>query len=213
MTLPLARTESYAWNELLEYLGAIDVKEAVRLAVLALLHDNLQLRMYAQTYLVSVAPREPNAIMERLGEAFLDIGTGWRLTVVSLRTLLDALPVKVVEQWLGAHGRPAAIALARHLPVPYIDKADKPIVPELTCYVLERFADDDQVFQEFCYGVHSGKLYTGDIAAQHEHEAEVARRFLDHPQQRIREWAQYEIDRATHDAAWWRAHDEEMAIP
>jgi hypothetical protein len=151
--------------------------------------------------------------MERLGDALLDASTGWRLAVSSLRTLINALPVEIVKQWLDAHDRPAAMALARHLPAPFIDKADQTIVPELTSYVLERFAKDDEVFREFCYGVHSGKVYMGDLAAQHEHEAEVARRFLDHPQQRIHEWAQYEIDRATHDASLWPAHDEEMAIP
>ncbi|HTU91967.1 MAG TPA: hypothetical protein VMF69_17930, partial [Gemmataceae bacterium] len=212
MTLPFAGSESHAWNELLERFGAIDLKESLRLAVLALLHENLSLHMRAESYLVAAASREPNVIMERLGEIFLDASTGWRLMVLRLHTLIDALPAKVVKQWLDAHGRPAAVALARHLPVPYIDNANNPIVPELTGYVLQRFADDDSVFQEFCLGVHSGKVYVDDIAAQHEREAEVARRFLDHPQQRIREWAQYEIDRATHDATWWRVRDEEMAF-
>lgn len=211
-TLPFAGPESHAWNELLSYFGAIDLRESLRLAVLALPHEDLTLCMQAQSYLVAAAPREPSFIMQRLGEAFLDPATGWRLTVCSLRTLINALPVKVAKQWLDAQGRPAAIALARHLPLPYIDKTGDPIVPQLTGYVLERFADDERVFREFCFGVHSGKIYTGDIAAQHEEEADVARRFLDHPQQRIRDWAQYEIDRATHDAALWRAHDEEMAV-
>lgn len=213
MTLPFAGSESHAWNDLLKYFGKIDLTGSIRLAVLALIHDNPSLHIHAESYLVAAAAQEPNVIMERLGEALLDAATRWRLMVLPSRTLIDALPVKVVKQWLDAHSLPAAIALARHLPAPYIDNANNPIVPELTGYVLEKFSEDDTVFQEFCLGVHSGKAYWGDMAAHNQREGEVARRFLDHPQQRIREWAQYEIDRATHDATWWRVRDEEMAVP
>src|SRR5262249_8538204 len=86
-------------------------------------------------------------------------------------------------------------------------------VPDLTAYVLSQFAEDERVFQRFCAGVHDGEVRVGDIAAQHEREAAVARRFLDHPLPRIRQWAEHEINRADRDAAWWRLREEEANTP
>lgn len=60
-------------------------------------------------------------------------------------------------------------------------------MPELTTYVLEHFGDDDRVFREFCAGTHSGQMYFGDRTVEQEREAEVARRFLDCPLERVRD--------------------------
>jgi hypothetical protein len=53
----------------------------------------------------------------------------------------------------------------------------------------------------------------GTLAAELLREAEVARAFLDHPLQRVRDWAQYETDRAAHEAAAWHTREEELAAP
>src|SRR5580700_1777373 len=106
-----------------------------------------------------------------------------------------------------------ARGLARHLQPPHLDREGRPIVPPLTAFVLDRFGDDEQVFEEFCAGTHSGQIYEGDIAAQHKREAEVARRFLAHPLRRVRDWALAEIASARGHAAVWRQFDEEMAPP
>jgi hypothetical protein len=65
----------------------------------------------------------------------------------------------------------------------------EPFVPSLTAWVLSTFEDDDRTFREFCAGVHSFETMRGDIAAIHDANARFARRFLDHPLRRIREWA------------------------
>jgi hypothetical protein len=39
----------------------------------------------------------------------------------------------------------------------------------------------------------------------------VARRFLDHPLQGVRDWAKYEIDRAAREASRQRLRAEELA--
>jgi hypothetical protein len=86
------------------------------------------------------------------------------------------------------------------------------VVPALTEFLLSTFEEDDRTFREFCAGVHSMQLYMGDIAAEHEREAEVARQFLDHPLRRIREWAVYEIEHAQGLARIERREEEEMRI-
>ena len=69
------------------------------------------------------------------------------------------------------------------------------------------------MFREFLCGTHTGQVYTHDISAQHEEEAETARRFLGHPLRRVREWATVEIKSATVQAQPWRQHAEETATP
>jgi hypothetical protein len=197
----------------LEVLGQIDHEAAIRLAVQALAADSLNLAKPAKDLLRKFAEQHPQSVVQLFGEALLDPSVGWRLELSRLRSLVSTLPTEMVKHWLDAHGRPAAVALAHHLPLPHLDDAGSPVVPELAAYVLDRYAEDEQVFRAFCVGLHNGQMYSGDIAAEHEREGEVARRFLDHPLPRIREWAQYEIDRAAHEADWWRVRDEEMAVP
>ena len=72
-------------------------------------------------------------------------------------------------------------------PPPHIDSDDHAVVPAFTEWLLTRFETDDRVFHEFAAGWDRFKVYSGDIAAEHEAEAAVARRFLNHPARRIRE--------------------------
>jgi hypothetical protein len=117
-----------------------------------------------------------------------------------------------VQRWLGEDGVAGARALARHLEPPRLEEG-RPVVPPLTSFVLDHFADDEEVFHEFCAGTHSGQVYSGDIAARHEQKAEAARRFLSHPLRRVRAWALSEIESARRQADSWRQRDEEMVQP
>jgi len=56
-------------------------------------------------------------------------------------------------------------------------------------------------------------MYMGDIAAEHEAEATLARKFLDHPLRRVREWASIEEQSAVADAARARRWTEESDLP
>jgi hypothetical protein len=87
-----------------------------------------------------------------------------------------------------------------------------PIVHSITEFVFERFPDDDKVFKEFCCGRHNLQLYSGDIASQHEQEAEVAENCLSHRLPRIKEWAIYEIEESKREAQRWRKQQEESDI-
>jgi hypothetical protein len=211
--LAVAGQEAHAWLELLNEYGGVEPQTAIRLAVQALARNDWHLTEEIESYLATTATHHADTVMRYFGMALLDPATGWRLAVHTLRELVGALPREIVIRWLDEHGHSGAVALARHLPIPRLDASGNEVVPEVTGYVLEHFADDDDVFHEFCGGAHSGEMHWGDIAAQLEQEGEVARRFLDHPLPRVRQWAQFEIDWAAHEASWWRARDEEMSAP
>ncbi len=87
------------------------------------------------------------------------------------------------------------------------------MVPAFTEWLLTRFETDDRVFHEFAAGTNSFKVYSGDIAAEHEAEAAVARRFLNHPARRIREWAAVEEQSAREEARRARQWAEERDLP
>jgi len=127
--------------------------------------------------------------------------------------LIENLPSDVVKRWIAGAGVEGARRLARHLPSPYLKDSATPVVPDLTAWVLTEFEEDDRVFKEFTAGVHSFQIYSGDIAAQHETEAAVARDFLDHPLRRIREWAEMEERWAMDAARQEREEAEERDLP
>lgn len=209
--IPRDGNEAYAWVQLVELIGMTDPTSALDLAVRAAAGDSITVAEQALEVIQKFVKHRPQEVMNLLGSALLDASAGWRLETRQIRGLIAAIPFQIVTEWLERHGPAGALALAHNLPLPHLDDGENPVVPELTAYVLDRYRDDDRVFSRFCIGVHNGKLYTGDIAGEHDRESQVARHFLDHPLDRIREWAQYEIDRAVRDAAWWRAHDEELA--
>jgi len=204
--------ESYWWARVLEALAGSDADRAARIAALGLVGEDLRHKEGCEKILITLAQRCPETVMRRIGEVVLDDEQGWRFYIDTYRTLIQSLPVTTVSEWVKKHGVKAARRLARHLPLPYIDPDGKAVVPPLTEFVLKTFEDDDRTFYEFCAGVRSFQLYSGDIAAQHEKEAEIARKFLNHPLRRIRKWAQIELERSLREAEWWRQQDEELGI-
>jgi len=204
--------ESYWWALVLKTLAMYDTDRAVKIAALGLVGESLSHMEGCEKILITFAQRDPEIVMKRVGEVILDDRYGWHFYIHVYRALVQALPVQTVKKWIKKHGVEAARRLARHLPVPYVDSDGKAIVPPLTEFVLETFEDDDQTFREFCAGVHGLQLYSGDIAAQHEKEAEVARKFLDHPLRRVREWAQIELESSLREAEEWHQIDEEMGL-
>ena len=204
--------ESYWWCRVIELLADIDPRRAISLATQGLVPENLYHPMECEKLLVNLCDRHPQALMESLGELALDKDKGWRFQIGRHRALIESLPTGIVIGWLEEHGVKGSRCLARHLPVPYVDEKNNPVVPDLTDYVLKTFEDDDWTFDEFCAGVHSFQTYTGDIAGQHEREAQTARRFLNHGVKRVREWAQREVETSLHEAECWRQQEEEIYI-
>lgn len=61
-------------------------------------------------------------------------------------------------------------------------------------------------------GVHAFQLYSGDIASQHDQDADIARKFLSRSSKRIREWAQIEEQNELDEARRWRQLEEERKL-
>lgn len=185
--------ESFWWAQILKTLAIYDPDRAIRFAATGLLSDSLDHKEECEKFLIDFASKYPEMVMNRVGEIALS-NEGWRFFIYTYRELIQSLPVNTVIDWLQKYGVEAARRVAGHLPVPYIDSDGKAVVPPLTEFVLKTFEEDEQVFRKFCAGVHSFQIYAGDIAAQYKKEAEIARKFLNHPLRRVREWAQIEID-------------------
>jgi hypothetical protein len=201
------------WRQLAVALAGLDVQRVVRRVSALLSSDNHAVREEADTALQTLAAYAPQEVMKSVGEQMLDNKVGWRFFILGIDEILKALPESVVTAWLASAGVEGARRVARSLPVPYVDSLGNAIVPPLTAWVLQQFESDDRTFKEFCAGVHNLQVYSGDIAAQHESEAETARRFLDHPLRRVREWAAYEELSATRDAERSRQDEAEYRIP
>jgi hypothetical protein len=201
------------WRQIVVALGRGDPSRAARLAGALLGSDDLPVAEDGEAALIALASTHPLEVMEALGRAMLDEKTGWRFFVGEHRVLVAALPAEVVRDWIEQAGVEGARRVARHLPQPCIGSDGSPVVPPLTYWVLETFEDDARTFREFCAGVHSFKMYSGDIANEHEAEAALARRFLDHPLRRIREWAVLEEQSALAEAREARRWQEEVDLP
>ncbi|MFO0957624.1 MAG: hypothetical protein U0800_09195 [Isosphaeraceae bacterium] len=211
LTLEGAGREAHAWSDLVAELAKVDVGQAIHFCTAALSSRDLNLPDFAIQQLNQLASSHPEAVIDSLGNALLDPTTGVYVRMQSIRGVIEKLPFKVILGWLERKGAEAAVAIARHLPEPTFVE-NRPVVPELTEFVLHRFAGDDRVFREFCAGTFI-RSYSGDIAGQIEKEGENARPFLAHPLQSVREWAQYMIERSKEQAAYWRARDEEDGLP
>lgn len=172
---------------------------------------NFEMSDYAGNMLSQWANEYPSEVMEEIGKLMLDESVGWHF-FASRFPVFGALPTKIVTEWLEGVGVEGARKIARHLPHPHLDGEGKPIVPELTAYVLDRFQDDDHTFAEFCAGTHSLQVYTGDIASAREAEALQGKAFFTHPLRRIREWGQVEYDSGKQDAQRQREMEDEAGF-
>jgi hypothetical protein len=212
-TLAAAGREPYFWVHLAEDLAAVHPDAGVRFLARALVSRDFNTRSAAQDSLVGLADRFPSLVMEVIGESALSPVSGWMFRTDDFSRLLGAVPEGVVRAWLDRVGVRGARALARHLPPPGLTEESEPFVQPLTEFILSRFEDDDEVFRAFLAGTHAGQVYSADIPAQHEEEAETARQLLGHPLRRVREWAAAEIQSAKRQAQLWRQRDEETAAP
>jgi hypothetical protein len=208
-----AGRESHWWAELVKKLGQLDARRAAKIASTGLVSSGFNHSHSASEVLACLAKDHPEEVMEEVGTAMLDDSKGgWRL-LVGKYPLVAQLPWEIVAEWINRQGVTAAERLAGQLPPPRLDETGQPVVPPLTRYVLGEFEDSEEVFQAFVRGVHNLQGYQGDIAGQHEQEAEMARKFLDDRLRRIREWAALEVRQARAEADYWRRVEEEMHIP
>jgi hypothetical protein len=117
--------------------------------------------------------------MAELGGVLLDPHRGMRVRAHDLTSVLGAMPVRVVQEWVDRNGLDGARAIARLLPAPFLQDG-VPTVPELAAFVMDRFGGDEEVFDEFRLGARSHAVRVGDIAADYDQDAAVARAFRTH---------------------------------
>ena len=201
------------WRQLVVALGRIEPNRAARLGGALLGSKDFLATEEGEAVLRALASTHPGDVMEALGAAMLDEKTGWRSFIAKYDDLVSALPPDVVRSWIERAGVEGARRVARHLPKPTLDAEGRAFVPALTEWVLETFEDDKRTFREFCAGLHNLELYSGDIAAQHEAEAVLARKFLQHRLRRVREWAALEEGSAIEEARHTRGLQEEDDLP
>jgi hypothetical protein len=208
-----AGRESFWWTELVKKLGQFDARHAARIASTGLVSAGFNQAHSASDVLTELAKEHAEEVMNELGSLILDDSKGgWRV-LIGKYPVFAQLSWEVVAKWIKDHGVGAAQRLAGQLPPPYVSKDGSPIVPPLTAFVLSEFVNSDEVFRAFVAGVHNLQSYSGDIADQHEQEAEIAKKFLGHHVRRIGEWAALEVQQAQAEARYWRQMEEEMHIP
>jgi hypothetical protein len=188
----VSRQGGLEWVEIVKKLAACDGDRAVRLLAKALLADDISLRYAAVGELGAFSDSLSETMMESLGSVLLDEKDGWRLQISVLRDIVCKIPSEIVLAWVRQHGVVAARVVARHLPHPLVDQSGEPIVPIVLDTILREF-DDEVVFLNFLAGTHSGEAWWGNGAGEFRRAAANAKKFLNHPNPRIREWAKNEI--------------------
>jgi len=201
------------WFILAEDLAPFEPKVVIGLVIRVLINRDYNTRRLAEELLVKLAADHPGQVLASLGDALLHPESNAWLHLVDVSDILCAIPEMLVRRWIEQNGVSGARAIASHLQPPHLSSEGKPVVPPLTSFILERFENDERVFQAFLSGAPSRGVYIGDIAAQHEGEERAARHFLRHPLRRVREWARVEIKFAHQQASIWRQRDEEDRLP
>jgi hypothetical protein len=142
-----------------------------------------------------------------IGRALLDPDRRGIFGAAVYTGLFDAIGVNNVRRWVDTHGSEYLRWIARHFASPHVDDQGQVGVPPLTEWLFTNREDDQRAFEWFLMGRHSGaKVWTGDQTAETRAEMEP---YLQHPLRRVREWAEYEIRSAEHEADWFRQRDEE----
>ena len=199
---------SWEWQQIVLAVAPSDPARATSAAALALINSKGFDPHPAET-LVLLAKDHPVEVLTAFGDVLLRHEKSWQLQVDVHKEIIAALPEEVVIAWLGREGVAGARRLARHLPIPTLDQAGKPVVPDLTAYVLRQFADDEQTFAAFCAGTHGFEVDWGSGVERAQAHADLARQFLNHPLPKVREWAEREIRLQEALAKRWSQEDAE----
>jgi len=183
---------THEWSEIVKRLAKYNPGRAADLLGMALRSENLSFGSHVEEALADLAEEHSKETMRAFGEALLDEENGWRLQVGVLRDILARIPEDCVMTWVREHGIEAAQVIARHLPCPFVDEQGNAVVPALLDTILREYGDD-QVFHSFLAGSHSRETWSGNASERFRREADNARKFLNHPNSRIREWAKNEV--------------------
>ena len=200
------------WKSAIESQLEADPSRAIEICALGLICDNFSIRQGAKEILSAASVKHAALILEKLEPVMFSETTGFHFYLDHFRDIFQPMPPVVIQSWVDAKGIEAARKIARHLTSPYIEENGDLTVPGLTLHVLDKFGDDETVFREFMAGRHSGQMYTGDLAKAYDDEAEQAKKFFNHSNKHIRDWANEEYKSGKNSASYWRERHEEMAF-
>ncbi len=197
------------WAKVLESLIAYDKEMSLNVAVRALLSRNYDLRLNAEKILINYASKYGALILRLLSEKVFKSDVS---KYYSLKTVIAKIDARIAEEFVSVNGLDAARGIAFHLPAPYFDEEKVALFPDITRFVLEKYGDDDEVYDSFCCGCHSLKVYSGDIAGKLTEEADLAKHFYDDDCEPIRRWANREYCSQTKGAELYQNESEEAKI-
>lgn len=204
-----AEEESYSWKTLLSAMISLDASAVAKYAAKGLTVSGVKNEDYAIELLLVAAETNVTQVLKEVESVISNPENRYQFVFTKLTRLFEELPFPPVKDWLKLLDTNVVKAVARHLKPPFVTQDGALVVPELTEFVLQHFEENESIFREFCASVHSGIVMSGDIATQRLQDAEVARKFLNHPIRRVREWAAYEIETSLAEAKRWQSDDEE----
>lgn len=181
---------SWDWVQLAKAVQSHDPKAVCRLALTQLVESRSGGDKSLNDLIAECAKAEPEEAMAVIGGVLADRKKRWMFRALVFRSLFDSIGVPAVSRHLQANPDHAPF-IARHLDGPSIDEDGTLKVPELADWLLARFGESDEVWDEFMMGRHSLEVFA--VPEGYETAKGVAARFLNYPTAWIRKWAAAEI--------------------
>ncbi|MCH7494405.1 hypothetical protein IIA16_06835 [bacterium] len=193
------RVEEYHWKKVASLINPDCFVEHIAVVSRILLGRHFQLRDVSLGALIELARDHPEEVMKSLGSLAFVESTKPYFFYRRFRGLLRTIGDQVVMDWVQENGTTAAVAIARHVDSPAPTPEEPDHLPKLTKWLLEEYGEDDDVFAEFIAGRHHGE--TGIVVPEAMLSAGKTAEdkygpYLEHANQRVRQWAEYEISSA-----------------
>jgi hypothetical protein len=189
-TTVVSQRDSWAWVQLAKAVQSHDPKAICRLALGQHVESRSGLDKSLNEFVAECARAEPDEAMAVVGEMFTDKKRRWIFRALVFRDLFDSIGVQAVSRYLDAHPDHAAF-IARHLKGPSIEEDGILQVPDLADWLISRFSENPEVWDEFMMGRHAFEVF--HVPEGYEAAKDMASRFLDHPKAWVRKWAAAEI--------------------
>jgi hypothetical protein len=178
------------WVQLAKAVQSHDPKAICCLAVKQIVESRTGLDDSLNDFVAECARAEPDEAMAVIGDVFANKKNRWSFRVFVFRSLFDSIGVPVVSRYLEANPDHAPF-ITRHLDGPSIDEGGNLKVPELADWVMLRFSENTEVWDEFMMGRHAFEVFR--VPEGYEAAKDIATRFVDHPKAWVRKWAAAEI--------------------
>lgn len=155
----------------------------------------------------SCAEIAPKQLLNELVDVWNDRKRRPRVQVHVFTGSMDAIGVDLLEEAISKYGVFLLPYMARHMSEPYIDDQKQIAIPPVTNWLFTTHGLNDEAFQSFLSGRHSGVEWRSDN--EYHRIFDEMKPFLEHPNKRVREWAKKEIDSAKSMTNWFEELDEE----